>query len=341
MERILIASLMVLLFINMSCIRKDKTIDASEFETYELSDGLIWNDSYNSINQIAITDSVIWIHSEQDGNRLITAYSISGNFIDKILGHGKGADEILELTSIRPYKGNTISIYDGRGGNLLNIDLMKNKLITNKICNQLYLNDDAFLFQDSRIVKLPLNNPYSYVLSSLQGNNLDSISYFPPKPIGMDDNTHHLACTGALAVLNNGKYMMRTTVYDGGVDFFKIEKDKISHISRFSNFDMDYDALNLQVKVPVPNDRSKIGYSFLYATDKYFYASFSMSKAVENPDGECREIHVFDTDGNLIKKLKLDKPFTSFAVERNDNALYMVSEQNDRAIIYKYQLPLG
>lgn len=340
MKKTLIVVLSILLFLNMSCIRKEKVTEASEFNTYELSDGLIWNDSYNSVNQIAITDSIIWIHSEHDDNGLISAYSVSGNFIAKILGYGKGADEILELTSIRPYTENSIIIYDARKGKLLKINEIENKLMINEVCNQLYLNDDAFIFQDSKIVKLPLNSPYSYILSNINGSHIDSLSYFPPKPNGMDENTHHLACTGTMAVLNDGKHIMRTTTYDGGVDFFKIEKDKISHINRFSLFDMDYDALNLQVKVPVPNDKSRTGYSFLYATDKYFYASFTESKAEENPDGECREIHVFDVEGNPIKKLNLDKEFTAFAVERNDKVLYIVSEQNDKAIIYKYQLPL-
>lgn len=339
MNRIIIAILSILFFLNMSCIQRDKATDSSDSETIELSDGLVWNDSYLSINQIAVSDSMIWIHSDQDDKAIVSVYSITGNLIAKGISYGKGHGEIMELTSIHPNKDNTITIYDSRGGKLQKINVSDNNILASVVNDSLYLYDDAVILQDSQIITLPLNSPYSYILSDLQGNHIDSLSYFPPKPKGMDDNTHHLACTGTLALSTNGQNMMRTTLYDGGVDFFRIENGKIKHINRFSLFDMDYDALKLQVKVPIPNEKSKTGYSFLYATDKYFYASYSESKATENPDGVCSEIHVFDTTGNLIKKILLDKTFTAFAVERHDGAMYIASDQGEKVIIYKYKIP--
>lgn len=338
MNRIIITILGIFILLNISCVRKKTANISVDPDDIKLSNSTFWNDSCLAVSAIIVTDSLIWIHSDQDDKEKVSVYSKSGNLIAKGISYGNGPGEILEVTSIHPYSDDAIAIYDSKRGIIQKISVSENRLSSIVLGDSLYMNDDALILQDSIIVTLPVNSAYSYFLYDMQGNRIDSLSYFPPKPEGMDDKTHQLACTGSLATNVTGQNMMRSILYDGGVDFFKIEDGKIKHTNRFALFDMDYDALDLQVKVPVPNDESKTGYSFVYATDKYFYASYSESSATENPNGECEEVHVFDFDGNIIKKIHLNKTFTAFAIDSNDETIYIASDQGENMIIYKYDM---
>lgn len=325
-----------LLLLSISCSKGKPLTD--DFDDVELTDSILWNDSFIHVSNIVITDSIVWVSSNQDRNEILSAYSRDGKLIAQGIKFGSGPGELYELTSIHPYADNSITIYDGRRGRLYKISVTQGMFNVNTLADSIRLCDDVLLVDSGRILVLPLNSSNSYYLSDMQGHALDSLSYFPPKPTGVTPDTHHLACTGALTSPIGGNKFLRTTLYDGGLDFFKIEDDKISHVKRFSIFDMDYDVLYMPVEIPIPNGNSRVGYSCLFATDSYFYASYSDCKAIDNPDGGCFEIHQFDMDGNPLKKYNFNYPITSFAVERDDSFMYTVSEQDDIIHIVKYSL---
>ena len=303
-----------------------------------MTDGTTWNNSHILINKMVATDSVLWINSEQDENSIMYAYSIDGNFIAKGIAYGRGPGEVLELTSLHPMQKIDVALYDGRAGKIHRLTLRENNIQSDCLKDSLFLYDDAVILPNERIVKLPVNSPTSYILSDFNGSTIDSLSYFPPKPKAIDDNTHILACTGALAVCSHGNNIVRAIAYDGGLDFFSIDNDEISHEKRFSLFNMDYAALEGTVKVPVPSNDSKTGYSFLCSTNKHIYASYSETKALDNPDGVCKEIHVFDYNGNPKYKLLFDRAFSSFTVTPNDHSLFVACEIDGKAVIIVYNL---
>jgi hypothetical protein len=127
-------------------------------------------------------------------------------------------------------------------------------------------------------------------------------------------------------------------VYDGGLGFFKINKGKVEFVNRFAVFDINYGVLNANVNVPIPSDKSQTGYVYVYATPKYFYASFSEAKAENNPEGLAKEIHVFDHQGNQIKRLHLDDEVGAFAVTSDDKKLFVAKTNEDNTPIYIYSL---
>lgn len=328
----------ILFFVSFSCSRKKEAPGDTYFEMIHMADGTTWNDSHVSINGMVATDSVLWINSEQGENSIIYAYSLDGNFIAKGIAYGRGPGEVLEITSLHPTQNGDVALYDGKAGKVHRLIIREYNIHSDCLKDSLFFYDDVVMLPNERIVTLPMNSPNSYILSNLNGNAIDSLSYFPPKPKAIDDNTHILACTGSLAVSLNGKSMARAIAYDGGLDFFSIDSNQMSHRKRFSLFNMNYSTLDGGVKVPIPNNDSKTGYSFLCSTNKHIYASYSETKVLDNPDGVCKEIHVFDHNGNPKYKLLLDRAFSSFTVTSNDQSLFVACDIDGKAVVIEYNL---
>lgn len=321
------------------CTSKDTKEKNSDFETIKLTEYEEFNNTLLSANEIALSDSGLFVYSKQGESDIIHVLSPNGELIASGIGFGNGPDEVLEVASLHPIQKD-MALYDGKKGKIYKLSVNGKDIELEEVANSQFLHDDAVVLPNKLILTLPVNRPYSYSLTDAEGSMVDSISYFPPKPEGIDDNTHRLACTGHMAISPNGENMVRAVAYDGGVDFFSLKDGKIKHKKRYSKFNMEYGALEGKISVPIPTDESRTGYSFLYATDKHFYASFSDLKALDNPGGECLEIHVFDMDGNPEYKLILDKSFTTFAVDKKEENLYISSsDDEENTIIYKYKIP--
>lgn len=336
MRKIYLISL--LLFVSFGCSRKKDIPERCDFEVVHVTGGVTLGDFHNPINQMVASDSVLWVSSEHGVKSIMYAYSFDGNLLSTGVTYGRGPGEILELTSLHPLQKGRVALYDGRAGRLNLLSVNGTNIKSDILRDSLFLYDDAVILPGGRIVTLPVHSSVSYVLSDLDGDAIASLSYFPPKPKTIDENTHILACTGALAVAPDGKSMARAIAYDGGLDFFCIDDDRLSHKKRYSLFEMDYDALDGRVKLPIPNNNSRTGYSSLCSTDKYIYASYSEAKVLDNPDGECKEIHVFDYEGNPVCKLLLDRVFSSFTVTPEDNFVFVACDIDGKTFLIEYRL---
>lgn len=323
-----------------SCNKTGKKCQGEETQEIKIEGGELLTDRFISINNILLNNNRLWVYSEEDPTTILHVIDKKGNLNAKGIGIGQGNNEVLELTSIHQSDDKTI-LFDGKAGRLYSLIVNDSTISTETLIADMGMLDDALLLNGNNILKLPVNSNISYKIEDRNGNTLDSLSYFPPKPEGVSDETHHLACTGTIAFSPNDSSFVRALAYDGGLDFFKIKSGKLSHETRYSIFDMDYGVLNLQVDVPYPSENSKTGYSRVYATPKYYYATFSDSFINDNPEGCANEIHVFDHSGKILYKLLIDKPFTAFAVAQDDNMLYTSSEDNDNSSIYAYKLNLN
>lgn len=332
----LLLGLSVLIFSN--CSVKDKNEEQPDLDVVEMGNGKEWKSANLSIFQILVSDSLIWICSEQTDNEIVYAYTKDGKLKSSGISQGSGPDEILEVSSFHLVDDGGVAIYDGRTGKIHQIDSDGDTMNSKQVLDSMFPFDDVAFISDNRIIELPMNSSTSYILSDINGNILDSLSYFPPKPKHIDDNTHQLACTGSLAFSPDGKYLVRAIAFGGSLDFFNISNDKISHIKRYSIFDMEYDALDGMVQLPVPNDKTRMGFSSLYATSKYLYASFSDEKATDNPDGESNEIYIFDFEGNPLKKMIFSQRIGTFGVSPDDRMLYAVHDKEDKTEILQYEI---
>lgn len=71
------------------------------------------------------------------------------------------------------------------------------------------------------------------------------------------------------------------------------------------------------------NDRPSSTYTFLIGYDKYFAATYlsQTTRDLLEKKQTPAEIHIFDWDGNPLCRIKLDKLFTSFHIDRDNDAL--------------------
>jgi len=309
-----------------------------ETDSICLTQSRIWNDSYLSVDNILITDSVVWIFTDQSDGHILHACNLSGQMVAEGLEYGNGPDEVLELSSIHPLKGDNIAVYDSRKGRIFSVTGDGPHLRLSTLRDSLRMLDDALLLTEHSVLALPLNTAVSYVILGADNVTVDSLSHFPPKPDGIDNRVHILACTGMIAYSDRSKRFVRSIAYDGGLDFFDISDSKLKFVKRHSVFDMAYGVMRSSVDLPVPDENSRVGYSNVYATQGYFYASFSDSKALDNPSGLSNEIHMFDHDGNIIKRIILDKKVGPFAVTPDDSRLFVSSENDDKTLICTYEL---
>ncbi|MDR3236226.1 MAG: TolB-like 6-bladed beta-propeller domain-containing protein [Prevotellaceae bacterium] len=78
-----------------------------------------------------------------------------------------------------------------------------------------------------------------------------------------------------------------------------------------------------------------------YATDDYIYAQWigkSKKEVAGDMENFTPEIFVFDWDGNILNRYKLDKPSITFTVSENNRKMYCTSF-TETDVIYEYDLP--
>lgn len=320
-----------------SCQSNDKDNGEVDFsESVTLQDGNVLVSNCDPVDYMVLCDSLLWI-AGQDQNELLHVYDVSGKLLDSGMSIGQGGDDVLEVSSIRSINGK-IYVYDSRGGVIDEVVCRDGKLDATGIVRDMRFQDDAFMLPDSSMLALPLNSSNAYVMLDSEGSILDSLSYFPPKPDGISDATHYLACTGKLAYSPADTTFARTVAYDGGIDFFAVKNGRISHTARYANFDMVYTTYRDEGKFPVPSDESRIGYSHVYATPDHFYASYSVQKCLYNPTGMSTEIHVFDHNGKPQYKMLFEHPIQAFAVSEDDAHLYVAEADNDDDTVIKHYI---
>lgn len=325
----------VLALVACQSLEKDNA-DVGFSESMALQDGMILLNNCEPIDNMVLSDSLLWI-AGPDRKELLHIYDISGKLIVSGMSIGHGGDDVLEVSSIRSVNGN-IYIYDSRGGIIAEVIYTEGKLNVNRIVREMRFYDDAILLPDSSMLLLPLNSSTAYVLLDRENNMIDSLSYFPPKPDGISEETHYLACTGMLAYSPTDTTFARAVAYDGGIDFFAIRNGSISHMARYANFDMSYTTYQGEGMLPVPSDESRVGYAYVYATPAHFYASYSEKKSLDNPTALSNEIHVFDHNGKPQYKMLFKNSIQALAVSDDDTQLYVTEVDNDDNIRVKHYM---
>lgn len=311
-----------------SCNNKNnKFSNLDDIPEYDLSSSIISKIDPEIISMpgnLSLLGNKIFITSEAGTGNAITEYDIYGDNICSGLKYGQGPNEILEITGFHIIN-DSIYLYDARKGiiNKLNIG---NGLSLEPLFNNITLKDDAVIVAPNILVANTAS-PNSYYLVNKKGIVLDSLSYFPPIPNGIDKFTHSLACTGQLSISKSGNKFIRTIAYDGGIDIFGIYNDKLKHINRYEIFPMEYSVMELPNghSVPVPNENSKSGFVHTAVSNNYFYASFSDEKAKDNPYGASKQVYKFDLEGGIVTIYNLDKPVTAFAVSPDDSKIYALA----------------
>lgn len=290
---------------------------------------------FDVVTDMMVTDSILWVVSEKYNDNILFAFDLDGTPIAKGLGIGQGQDELLEVTNVSfSDRSDEINIYDARGGKLYTAALIAGSSIhLSTLVSDINLLDGAMEIDNGQFFIAPVNSNTSYKIIDSDKEVIDSICYFPPKPKNVDERIHHLACTGQIFIAPRKTTFVRNIVYDGGLDFFGLGNGKISHLNRFSVFDMAYSTLNNSIEVPVPNEESRTGYCDVYMTEDYCYAIFSDEYALDNVETLGDIVDMFTHDGTLVKKFILPSPTSNIVVDKTDQNIFVVLDNDDKCTI--------
>ncbi len=329
----------VLLFVCFAC-NKQNAIQSAMNDDYP-TDSIKMSSSINlgelgitGVDIISWADSMFVIHQGYDSQNPI--YCFNGHSVIKGASMGQGPDDVLEINSLKWSRDEGLYLYDGLKGRICFFQIDDSTLLMKKTIEVPRLLDDAVII-DNHVLVFPNTKEYSVAIIGENGVVIDSLTYFPPKPAGISPQVHALACTGTTAELPTGEFA-RCVAYDGGVDFYMVEDNKLKHINRFSLFDMEYGQINQGMTVPVPSEESKTGFSMVKSSLDKFYAAFSDKLTLENPDGLCDRIYQFNKKGELEHVYILDCEFKDFAVNTDNTEMYILTDKNDNEIIKSYIL---
>lgn len=329
----------VLFFVCYAC-SKQKTIQYATNDSYP-TDSIKMSSSINlaefgitGVDIVYWTDSMFFIHQSYDSKNPI--YGLSENSVIRGASMGQGPDDVLEINSLKWSTDNGLYLYDGLKGRICFYQIYDSALIMKKAIDVPRLLDDAVIINNTVLI-FPTTKEYSVAIMDKDGAVIDSLAYFPPKPDGISQQVHALACTGVTAELSTGEFA-RCVAYDGGVDFYMLENNKLKHINRFSLFNMEYGQINQGMNVPVPSSESKTGFSMVKSSTDKFYAAFSEKLALENSEGLCNRIYQFSKNGELEHIYILDCEFKDFTVNADNTELYILTDLNDNEIIKTYLL---
>lgn len=294
----------------------------------------------NPLEMVAGDDS-LWLVDDSSTGPMVFLLTAQGDLVAKGIGLGNGPGEVLEVTSLHRVGGSTY-IYDGRGGQVCRVQRRDTVLQAVPLSLRLRLYDDVAPLSQGKLLALPvIASGGSYRLLDETGLALDSLSYYPERPDGVSDLTHSLACVGTLALGGDRIHFARALVYDGGVDFFSLADASIAHVSRYEQFGMDYDVLDVGQQVPTLSPTTRVGFPALASSRERFYALFSDELAADNPMREARIVCAFGLDGTPLQHYWLDRKVSLISVSEDDSVLFAIgsaSREDESVFLYFYAL---
>lgn len=256
---------------------------------------------------------------------------------------GEGPNEFSSIISqpIRDNSSRFVSIYDWQRKRLHRIDLAANHYEPNYVVfpPELMLVQRAAYFGDN----------YGIVSGGLSGGMIGRFNTLTKKlnyfnPFNIDDyevgKRDWYELLGSEFTINHqegrivlsSKYIPEVFIVDSDLNLIKSIKIK------------DYDLQDIINKNT--QDRKNYYHSFS-ATNNYFYGIYldlSISElqtlAEEGFDNYSTQIHVYDWDGNLVKKINLKNSFYPFIeVSEDDKTIYTIDRYKMDKIIKRFNLP--
>ena len=301
-------------------------------ESYNLSKAQIMNPQSIKFN----SDKIMVLDDVPD--KIIKQINNRGDLIQSFGRRGNGPEEFNQVTSFFVRDSNSIDLYD-QGRNRLvqssNFENVKGLWVCDKSL------DLVTPISDSLYVCAAVFDSASTYLMDKKGLIIDQSFYFPPKKECVPLLSHSMAMSGVLVGSISSSYFAKASAFDGGIDVFQIERNKIIHKWRFSNFDMEYDIIQEYNNVPAPNDNTRRGYIDIFIGRDKIYALFSGKRFLDSYSSAGNLIHVFDFNGNHNELLVLEKEASMFTIDEENLILYAFRKQiDDQEMIYldKYSI---
>lgn len=334
-------SVLIILLVFYSCNRinkseaiftPDSVKDLYLAGSYNLSAAQVMNPQSIKLNldNIYILDEV--------PDHIFKLIDNKGKLITSFGRIGSGPDEFNQITTFFIRNRNCIDIYDQGKKRLVRLEGFNN-------LREIWENKKSFdvvtAINDSLFACAAVYDSASIYLINMKGEIIDQSYYFPPKKEDIPLLSHSMAMSGLLEGTTNSSYLAKVAAFDGGIDIFQIEQNKIIHKWRFSNFSMEYDIIKEYNNVPSPNNNTRRGYIDLFMGENNIYALYSGERFLDPGSSSGSIIHIFDKVGKQKSLLSLEKHACKFTIDEENNILYAIRRENDEhEILYldKYNL---
>ncbi|MCI5662774.1 MAG: TolB-like 6-bladed beta-propeller domain-containing protein [Mediterranea sp.] len=233
---------------------------------------------------------------------------------------GQGPQEFIQIFSVGMLNDDEIGLYDANLGVMRRMNIKDSTRLMTDCLRNARFRHQVLPVAEGRFLAVNTHADHAFEMMDTEGCILDSLAYWPPKPEGVSDFTHRLACTGPMALSPDKERFVKATWADGAIEFFRIEGDRLSHQKRTGFFDMDYGVEHAEVDLPQSNERTRKGYTNVTYSRNAVWATFSGNSI--NEKTPSYELHQYTWDGKPVKRFLLDKPLGKICYDEATHALY-------------------
>ena len=279
-----------------------------------------------------------------NGNSLITAYDLKTKEICMSIGkRGEGPEDFLHISNIdlEENEDSTLTIYAFDPVKMrlhrYKYDLLSENILLNSINTietggiGLY---DLYRLEYGYISTGKMDDN-KYILFSDSFDVLKRTGDYRPKPVkNISDMVHRRANNGKLQLSDDKKNMVELVYNASVLSLYNLEENNVQKKWEYIIKELDY-----RVNGNDYINNSVIGYLSASLGDKYIYALYSGEK--ENLDAIAtygNEIHIYDYNGNIVKKVKLEKSAFLISVDEENEIIYALGHHPE-SLVVTYSLP--
>lgn len=287
------------------------------------------------IGGIAVEDSKLYLTKPFANQGLVEVWDIAqGIKLDSGGVKGGGPDQVAQAPFMVGLVNNYLTIFDGNKmlrytkDNLAVVETIKIQIPEHDIIK--IINTEG-----SRYLGLDLSQEKPLTLFSPN----KKLSVFGDFPVGENETVNKQNVFQGKLYYNAGKKMLLHAYYDVGYfTLHQMNDDNPSKLLEKQYFNYDYQMLKNNLIWNKNNSRGAV--DGLITKDYIVLLIFDGAKTgfmVNNYETTPENLLIFDLEGELIKKIKLDKKVLRLANTGKDNILYCIGFNPDFCLV-KYEL---
>ncbi len=253
------------------------------------------------------------------------AYSLKERKVISKFGHrGNGPNEFLYPSLILSNNSESPgSIFDRSTGKIFTLDKNYNQTYTGKYKKEevLYNSVHFYYFSDNLLFTLKnhsKNGWYIYRETEQDSELLYDLSLLP-------DVSFFYAYDGELGFNLKKNRMIYAYKFFREIHLLDLDGNLIRKIvgkDKNRNRSNDVDEW-------LDNPDTPVYYAGSAGTENYFYVGYREESVLFGPVKNYTLLEQYDWDGNLIRRIKLNKPYGSFCVDEEDKNLYLLTSNED------------
>ena len=296
----------------------------------------------NSYGRMILFDNDCLIKENLRGEYLLEKIFYDRDSIVPIAFKGNGPNEYLHLSLIQKKDRESYLVFDVFKKAVYTHDLLENISDTVKFEQPVF----HIASIKDRYVANSFHSDSRYSVFDCFGKLNNSFGEFPDDGINIPLKRKHFAYQGLMAS-NDSLGCIVSISYSGTImEFYKLEESNAKPIRLLHQTFPLYEDASTNKITSVRHKKDNIfGYVDICSSTKYIYALYSGKQVASQIEGQstekvrrCKQILVYDWEGNPKYILNTDKELMNIAVSDNDSYLIALGWDDDYKL-YRFDLP--